>query len=119
VAEAISALKAGAHDFLLKPVDMSDLLRKVESCFAVRQANPPVTSLSGDVRPDMFDRLTGREKEVLQMVLMGQRGNEIARALGITERTVKMHRSNVMRKVNARNLAQLAALYQQYLARHL
>jgi DNA-binding CsgD family transcriptional regulator len=36
--------------------------------------------------------------------------------LGITERTVKMHRSNVMRKVNARNLAQLAALYQQYLA---
>jgi len=119
VAEAISALKAGAHDFLLKPVDMSDLLRKVESCFAVRQTTPPVTSFAGDVRPDMFDRLTGREKEVLQMVLMGQRGNEIARALGITERTVKMHRSNVMRKVNARNLAQLAALYQQYLACHL
>ncbi len=116
VSEAISALKAGAHDFLLKPVDMVDLLRKVEHCFASRQATPSPASLKGDVRPDMFDRLTSREREVLQMVLMGQRGNEIARELGITERTVKMHRSNVMRKVNARNLAQLAALYQQYLA---
>jgi FixJ family two-component response regulator len=117
VAEAISALKAGAHDFLLKPVDMSDLFRKIESCFSTRQTNSPASALSGDVRPDMFDRLTAREKEVLQMVLTGQRGNEIARALGITERTVKMHRSNVMKKVNARNLAQLAALYQQYLVR--
>jgi FixJ family two-component response regulator len=117
VAEAISALKAGAHDFLLKPVDMCDLFRKIESCFTTRQLNSAVPSLSGDVRPDMFDRLTGREREVIGMVLTGQRGNEIARVLGITERTVKMHRSNVMKKVNARNLAQLAALYQQYLVR--
>ena len=117
VAEAISALKAGAHDFLLKPVDMSDLFRKIEDCFSTRQANSQALSPAGDVRLEMFDRLTGREREVLQMVLTGQRGNEIALALGITERTVKMHRSNVMKKVNARNLAQLAALYQQYLVR--
>jgi FixJ family two-component response regulator len=116
VSEAIAALKAGAYDFLLKPVDMVDLLDKIRCCFVDAESTRNQQMVMTDVRPEMFGQLTPREGEVLRLVLTGHRGGEIARQLGITERTVKMHRSNVMKKVNARNLAQLAALYQQHLA---
>lgn len=116
VSEAIAALKAGAYDFLLKPVDMTELLEKIRDCFANLEQVRAHQVIGTDARPEMFGQLTPREGEVLKLVVAGHRGGEIARQLGITERTVKMHRSNVMKKVNARNLAQLAGLFQQHLA---
>jgi two-component system, chemotaxis family, CheB/CheR fusion protein len=118
VSEAIDAMKAGAFDFLLKPVGRTQLLEAVERCFKhleIAVANRP-GERHADIR--MFSTLTQRENDVLLLVLKGQRGREIARNLAISERTVKMHRGNIMKKLGARSLAQLAALHQRYLLRH-
>ena len=118
VSEAIDAMKAGAFDFLLKPVGRTQLLETVERCFKhleISAGNTP-GERHADIR--MFSTLTRRENDVLLLVLKGQRGREIARSLSISERTVKMHRGNVMKKLGARSLAQLAAMHQRYLLRN-
>lgn len=118
VSEAIEAMKMGAFDFLLKPVSRGDLLKSVERCFKhlALSTDTQRGERQADVR--MFSALTQRESDVLMLVLKGQRGKEIARNLAISERTVKMHRGNIMKKLGARSLAQLAALHQQYLLRN-
>jgi FixJ family two-component response regulator len=118
VSEAIDAMKAGAFDFLLKPVSRKQLLEVVDRCF--KHLEISAASTPGERHADirMFSALTQRENDVLLLVLKGQRGREIARNLSISERTVKMHRGNVMKKLGARSLAQLAALHQRYLLRH-
>lgn len=110
-------MKAGAFDFLLKPVGRAELLDALERCFQHLELGS--TSQPGERYADirMFGALTRRENDVLVLVLKGQRGREIARELAISERTVKMHRGNIMKKLGARSLAQLAALHQRYLLR--
>lgn len=115
VSEAISALKSGAYDFLLKPFDVMDLLRKIEEAFESQSRIQKVPVTGYPAHQNILGQLTRREREVLDYVLIGHRGKDIADALSISERTVKMHRSNAMRKMNARNLAHLATLYQHYL----
>lgn len=117
VSEAIDAMKAGAFDFLLKPVGRAELLDALERCFQHLELGS--TSQPGERYADirMFGALTRRENDVLVLFLKGQRGREIARELAISERTVKIHRGNIMKKLGARSLAQLAALHQRYLLR--
>lgn len=117
VSEAIDAMKAGTFDFLLKPVGRAELLDTLERCFQHLELGS--TSQPGERYADirMFGALTRLENDVLLLVLKGQRGREIARELAISERTVKMHRGNIMKKLGARSLAQLAALHQRYLLR--
>lgn len=106
ISEAISALKAGAAEFLLKPVGGEQLIA------AVRAILNQVDTADDSILPPGFERLSGREAQVLALVVQGMRSQKIADTLGITLRTVKMHRGNIMGKVGVQNVAQLVALYQ-------
>ena len=108
VAEAISALKAGAAEFLLKPVESEQLVAAVDAVLAPKSATPQRSAM-----PAGFERLSAREIQVLDLVVQGMRSQVIATALGITLRTVKMHRGNIMAKVGVKNVAQLVGFYQQ------
>jgi FixJ family two-component response regulator len=108
VAEAISALKAGAVEFLLKPVESEQLIAAVAAALSPREVN-----VQQPVMPAGFERLSAREAQVLELVVQGMRSQAIADNLGITLRTVKMHRGNIMAKVGVKNVAQLVSFYQQ------
>lgn len=107
ISEAISALKAGAAEFLLKPVGGEQLIAAVKAVLNKADA-------AGDsFLPPGFERLSVREAQVLALVVQGLRSQKIADTLGITLRTVKMHRGNIMGKVGVQNVAQLVGFYQQ------
>ena len=103
---AVRALKAGAVDFVEKPFNEQELLDRIHASVAAsvqarRQGNERSKA------EKRFGKLTPREAEVLEMLVAGQSSKRIATALGISERTVDVHRFNIMRKCGARNVAQL------------
>lgn len=102
----VQAMKAGAVDFLTKPVRDQTLLDAVASGIAVdaaRRMESEVTKRN----LERFEALTPREREVLREVARGQLNKQIAFALGISGVTVKLHRSNVMRKMGCATLGEL------------
>ena len=101
--EAIAAFKQGAVDFLLKPLDMGELLAAISHAL---QAMTPVPTQHAS----LLEKLSKRETEVLEMMIHGRRSQPIAEALGISLRTVKMHRSNLMAKLGVSNVTELLAL---------
>jgi FixJ family two-component response regulator len=106
---SVKALKAGALDFLPKPVRHQDLLDAVTAALdrACRQRDEE-KRISG-VRAT-FDALTAREKQILKQVTDGLMNKQIAHELGITEITVKIHRSNMMRKMGAKSVPDLVRM---------
>ena len=102
----VQAMKAGAVDFLTKPVRDQTLLDAVTAAIAAdaaRRAEAAITKRS----IEYFETLTPREREVLHEVARGRLNKQIAFDLGISEVTVKLHRSNVMRKMHATSLGEL------------
>jgi FixJ family two-component response regulator len=105
----VQAMKAGAVEFLTKPCRDQDLLHAVRTALErdrVRRKNQMHTAL---LRAQS-DRLTTREKEVMGFVAAGLLNKQIAAEMDITEVTVKMHRGNIMRKMQARSLADLVRM---------
>ena len=106
---AVSAMQQGAVDFLDKSAPKEELLaairRALERDEAARAANEQQQRLR-----QRFAALTQRENEVLRFVVSGKMNKQIAAALGIHERTVKLHRQAINAKVGARSVAQLATL---------
>jgi len=108
---AVGALKAGACDFIEKPYDDQYLID------TVRHAIERGTRLWRDhervakARAD-YDTLTAREREVMAMVVAGESSKVIAGHLGISPRTVEIHRARIMEKVHARGLADLVRMAQ-------
>jgi two-component system response regulator FixJ len=104
---AVAAIKAGAVDVVSKPIDNEHLARIVRD--ALRQdayvSAPPVARRSVEVRG--FSQLTPREREVLHLISNGQSNKEAGRELGISPRTIEVHRARVMEKLGARNTADL------------
>jgi two-component system, LuxR family, response regulator FixJ len=94
---ATAAMRAGAVDFIEKPLDQQVLLSAIERAIA--------NSVAPD--PRMRDGLSPAEAEVLRGVFDGKTSREIARSLNRSIRTVEAHRRSIMRKFNARNIAQL------------
>jgi FixJ family two-component response regulator len=103
---SVRAMKAGAVDFLTKPVKPAALLKAIESALERGRAASALRESMLDARR-RFDTLTAREREVFELVAAGNANKQIARALGITERTVKMHRAQVMAKMRAGSVAEL------------
>jgi FixJ family two-component response regulator len=106
VPTSVQAMKAGAVDFLSKPIEDDDLLDAVDRALARdladRQAATEAEELSS-----RFARLTPREREVFTLVVDGLLNKQIAGRMGTSEHTVKVHRGRVMQKMGAGSLAQL------------
>ena len=106
---AVRAMKMGAVDFIEKPFSEQALL----GCFAHAFALLKDREAAGRRRRDAHERaasLTAREREVLQSLLAGQSNKEIASSLGISLRTVEMHRGNMMERLQASSLAEALTL---------
>ena len=106
----VRAMKQGAVDFLIKPVDESSLLQAIDLALDLQQQIIDSRRQSAALQ-QRFDSLSGREREVLHLVVDGLLNKQIAAELGISEKTVKVHRSRVMHKTGARTAAQLARLF--------
>ena len=107
VADAVAAMRSGAFDVLTKPIDTEHLLGAVEAALRedVRIGGGQQGQRSVEVRG--FSQLTPREREVLQLITNGQSNKEAGRQLGISPRTIEVHRARVMEKLGARNTADL------------
>jgi len=103
----VSAMKAGAADFLAKPVEDICLLRAVENALCKAAQAMSVRAESAAFR-DRLARLTPREREVLALLVDGLLNKQVAYELGITEKTIKVHRARVMEKMEAHSLVELA-----------
>jgi FixJ family two-component response regulator len=111
IAMAVSAIKSGAIDFIEKPFRGNEIVTRVKEAveaYARRQqeSTSNVTSLHFPGR----EPLTRREREVLQQFTAGASNKEAGRTLGISPRTIEDHRANIMKKLGARNAADLVRI---------
>ena len=105
----VRAIKAGAQDFLTKPVSSDELLSAIERAFARHEvARDQQGKL--DIICALVATLTPRQRQVFDLIVVGNTNKHIARALGGTERTIKAHRQQVMEKLQVRTLAELVSL---------
>jgi FixJ family two-component response regulator len=109
---SVRAMKAGAVEFLTKPFRDQDLLDAVGVALEKDRARRANELRLAELR-SRFDTLTARERQVLLLVIAGRLNKQIAGELGVSEMTVKMHRRQVMRKMQATGLAQLVRLSDQ------
>jgi FixJ family two-component response regulator len=109
IPKTVQAIKGGAVDFLAKPVEDEVLLGAVRQALDVGRAEREKRRKIEEIRKRLAT-LTSREREVLEGVVDGKLNKQIGGDLGITEKTVKVHRSRVMEKMGAESLAELVHL---------
>lgn len=105
---AVRAMREGAVDFVEKPIARDTLIDAVRRAFAKAE-----TALPDDGRREAlvrFERLTEREREVLALLVSGDANKVVAHKLGISPRTVEIHRGRLMEKTQAKNLADLVRM---------
>jgi FixJ family two-component response regulator len=107
---AVRALKSGASDFIEKPFNEQDLLDRIQTCLKEDHALWHIRQEQDDAA-ERFGTLTPREKEVMELIASGNHTKKIAAQLKIQDRTVDVHRFNIMRKVGVRTLAELLHLW--------
>jgi FixJ family two-component response regulator len=109
---SVRAIKQGAVDFLTKPVRGNDLIAAIQEAIEknriARKARVQLNALQ-----QRLAMLTPREREVLSHVVSGKRNKQIAAELGTAERTIKIHRASLMKKLKAGSLADLVRLAEQ------
>lgn len=106
---SVQAMKAGAVDFLTKPLRHQEMIHAVTRALAADQKRRADEKIVSDLRL-LYESLTPREREVLALAAAGMMNKVIAQELGVSEITVKVHRSNLMRKMRTRSLADLARI---------
>ena len=102
-------MKAGAVDFLPKPFNDQDLLEAIQEAIARDRQAREVRAVLQDIQ-QRADLLTPREHDVLGLVVAGLLNKQIAAELGMSEKTVKAHRAQVMQKMQVSSVAQLVLL---------
>ena len=103
---AVDAIKKGALDFIQKPFQAEELLKKIEAAFTVDKSRRSKTKNSSQCI-DTIESLTPREREIMEKMINGDPNKVIAIDLGISQRTVEIHRAHIMQKTQAKSLAQL------------
>jgi two-component system, LuxR family, response regulator FixJ len=107
---AVQAMKGGAFDFLTKPFRDQDLLDRINGALKQDAENRSVLERHADLRM-RAEALTAREREVFELIVEGKANKVVAIDLGLSERTVEIHRSNVMDKMGARSVAHLVRMH--------
>jgi FixJ family two-component response regulator len=105
----VRAIKAGAEDFLTKPVESEELLEAIERALARHAATRTEHHRLEEMRT-LLAALTARERQVFGLVVRGKLNKQIAHELGTTERTIKAHRHQVMEKMKVQSLAELVRM---------
>src|SRR5262249_23132699 len=106
---SVRAMKAGAVDFLAKPFRDQDLLDAVTTAIQRDQKRRELENAVADLRRH-FSSLTPREREIMALVASGLMSKQIAAQIGLSEITVKVHRSHLMKKMGARSVADLVRM---------
>lgn len=106
---AVEAIQHGAFDFLQKPFRDQDLIDRVQRALAADGENRKLLSQRDTLR-SRYESLTPREQEVLVLVTQGKANKVMAGDLGVSQRTVEIHRARVMEKMGAHSLAQLVRM---------
>ena len=106
---AVKAMKLGAVDFIEKPFDTNVMLTTIRSALQSEVDHRQRSTVDPDVQKSI-ERLTPREREVLEHLVAGMSNKEVGRQLGISPRTVEIHRSRLMEKMAAGSLAELVRM---------
>ncbi|MDE0855052.1 MAG: response regulator [Nevskia sp.] len=106
---AVEAMRAGAVDFLQKPFKDDELIRRVQKALEQDARLREQLSSRSQIR-SRFESLTPREREIAERLAAGDANKAVAIDLGLSERTVELHRAHVMQKMGARGLAQLVQM---------
>jgi two-component system, LuxR family, response regulator FixJ len=107
---AVQAMKDGAFDFLTKPFRDQDLLDRINNALKQDAENRAAIEQHAELR-SRLESLTPREREVLELIVEGKANKVVAIDLGLSERTVEIHRANVMEKMGAKSVAHLVKMY--------
>jgi len=113
ISMAVSAIKSGALDFIEKPFRGSEIVARLDEAieaYARRQAENNSASRIATLHFPGREPLTRREREVLEQFTAGASNKEAGRHLGISPRTIEDHRANIMKKLGARNAADLVRI---------
>jgi FixJ family two-component response regulator len=105
----VQAIKAGAEDFLTKPVASEQLINAIERALAHQKAARGQRSKLDSIR-SLVSSLTPRERQVFDLIVRGKINKQTAYELGMTERTVKAHRHQVMEKMQVHSLAEVVSI---------
>jgi len=108
----VRGMKAGAVDFLPKPFSDEQMLAAVAAAIETSRAQRAEAAKAVGVQ-QAYDRLTPREREVMALVVTGLMNKQVAARMNLSEITVKIHRGNVMRKMEAQSLADLVRMAEQ------
>jgi FixJ family two-component response regulator len=103
---AVEAMHLGAYDFIQKPFHDQELLDRIQQALTTYRESQDELTLKNEVQVH-YEKLTPREKEVMEAVVRGHANKVIAMDLELSQRTVEIHRARVMEKMQARSLASL------------
>lgn len=109
IAMARAALKAGAEDFIEKPIDSEGLLQTLHATLDRENRRMQETARSAQLI-ERVNRLTARERQVMELVAEGLHNREVGEALGISPRTVEVYKARLMEKLQIRSLPELIRL---------
>jgi len=106
---SVRAIKAGAVEFLTKPVKQRILLEAIQAAVDRDRASSQARAATDDLRA-RYEHLTPREREVMRLVVAGLLNKQVAGEVNTTERTIKFHRAHIMQKMGAESLAELVRM---------